>query len=68
MKKRELLVIESREGYVVAGRCSVCHRPFSTPLMVVVDASHDIVRQFDAHVCNEDVNQAAARIVRETTE
>jgi hypothetical protein len=67
MKKRELIAIRRNGDYIVAGRCSICHRPFESRLAVPQLASHEVVSEFDAHICNEDVNQAAARIVRETT-
>jgi len=35
---------------------------------MVGDASMALAKMFDAHNCYEDANQAAARIVRETTE
>jgi nitrate reductase cytochrome c-type subunit len=47
-------------------RCSVCKRVFGAKGN---DPTSDMQRQFATHNCNpsEDANQAAARIVRETT-
>jgi hypothetical protein len=48
-------------------RCSACKRVFAAK---GADAATDLRQQFEDHNCNpnEDVNEAAARIVRETTE
>jgi nitrate reductase cytochrome c-type subunit len=48
-------------------RCSACKRVFAAKSN---DTAADLRQQFEAHNCNpnEDANQAAARIVRETTE
>jgi len=67
-KKRELIAIRRHENLVVAGRCSICHRPFESRLLIPQLASREVAGEFDAHACDEDFSQAAARIVRETTE
>lgn len=67
-RERELLATRRDAGYVIAGRCSICHRPFESPIRIAAQASSQVFREFDNHACDEDVNQAAARIVRETTE
>jgi hypothetical protein len=66
-KKRELLPIRRHDNLVVAGRCSICHRPFESRFVVPELASRAVKSEFDTHVCNEDANQAAARVVREST-
>jgi hypothetical protein len=68
MKERELLVSKSNDGYIVGGRCSGCHRPFDSAIHEPMAASNEVVRQFESHACNEDANQAAARVVRASTE
>jgi hypothetical protein len=67
-KRRELLAIRRHENLIVAGRCSICHRPFESSLAIPQLASRQVASEFDAHGCDEDFSQAAARIVRETTE
>jgi len=67
-KKRELLPVRRRDNLVVAGRCSICHRPFESSLAIPQVASRQIVSDFDVHTCDEDANQAAARVVRESTD
>jgi enhancing lycopene biosynthesis protein 2 len=67
-KVRRLIPTRYANALVVEGRCSVCHRPFDSPLeKIAIDASNQVVRDFDAHICNEDVSQAAAGIVRKIT-
>jgi hypothetical protein len=53
MMERELISTMRDEGYVVAGRCSVCHHTFESPIHIALEASSDVVRQFDNHVCKE---------------
>jgi hypothetical protein len=51
------------------GVCEYCNMQFKSSRDQYDQAQWDIGTQFDAHKCNrEDVNQAAARIVRETTQ
>jgi hypothetical protein len=70
-RRRRLIVSNVEFGTTTAGRCSVCHRPFEIelgPSEALSEAKERLMVLFEAHVCNEDANQAAARIVRETTE
>jgi len=51
------------------GVCEYCNAQFESGLMPVEAAKADIQERFNVHKCErEDVNQAAARIVRETTD
>jgi hypothetical protein len=70
-RSRKFDVSKLQNGIPLGGRCSVCHRPFEVELREneALIAAHDrLVVMFNQHVCDEDANQAAARIVRETTE
>ena len=52
------------------GVCIKCGHQFkvtSGKTFTVEDATETLQKQFDAHDCNEDASQAAARIVREAT-
>jgi hypothetical protein len=72
MKKRELLLVRRKGGLI--GRCSSCKRLFMpSPELRGGDLRHEAQEQqlradFEAHKCDEDASQAAARIVREATE
>ena len=69
--RRKFIASKVLYGTTVAGRCSVCHRPFEVELgekEALSAANERLMAQFNKHVCNEDVNQAAARIMRDTTE
>ena len=55
----------------MAGRCSVCHRPFEiepndkdSPASIQLE----LRAIFDNHTCNEDFSQAAFRAVKEATD
>ena len=51
------------------GICEYCNMQFHSSLLPVEAAKDDIQERFNVHKCkHEDVNQAAARIVREATE
>jgi hypothetical protein len=68
---RRLIFSNVTCGAPVAGHCSVCHRPFEIAFddkMTLGEAHDRLAEMFNVHVCNEEVNQAAARIVRETAE
>jgi hypothetical protein len=66
MGKRNLRFVRD---HPLLGICEQCNAQFSSGLMPVEAAKADIQERFDAHKCErEDMNQAAARIVRETTE
>ncbi len=70
-RKRRLIVSKIEYGTTTAGRCSVCHRPFEVELggkEVLSEAKERLMALFEQHVCDEDFSQAAARIVRETTD
>jgi hypothetical protein len=56
-------------GFLVAGRCSICHRPFEVDAEesdLPPSVRQELVALFEDHTCNEDVNQAAAPIITET--
>jgi hypothetical protein len=66
MLRRKLRIVRD---HPLLGICEYCNEQFTSGLMPVAAAKDDIQERFDAHKCEpEDVNQAAARIVRETTE
>jgi hypothetical protein len=70
-RRRRLIFFKVEYGAPVAARCSVCHRPFEVTLgkSDALDSAHNkLADMFDEHTCLEDVNQNAARIVRETAE
>ncbi len=69
-RRRTLIPSNVEYGTPTAGRCSVCHRSFEIELgthEALSAAKERLLAMFNEHVCNEDANQAAARIVRETT-
>jgi hypothetical protein len=71
MAKRKLIAIGTTDGLVTSGRCSVCKRPFlpktgERPSPKTIHS--DLLAAFEAHNCREDASQAAARVVRESTE
>jgi hypothetical protein len=68
MEARRLIPMKYVDTFTVAGRCSACDRAFDSANGSPIDASNEVERQFDAHTCNEDVNQGAGRIVRESSE
>jgi hypothetical protein len=63
---RQLLITHLVDGISVSGRCSRCHRPFAvtTQNVTATAANAQLMADFAAHYCNEDVNRAAALIVR----
>lgn len=70
-RRRTLIPSKVEYGTIFGGGCSVCHRPFEVVVggtESLSQAHERLLRAFNEHVCDEDANQAAARIVRETTE
>jgi hypothetical protein len=67
-KARELVITKLANGVAVEGRCARCQRPFETHATDTIKANEELMALFADHVCNEDINQAAARVVREATE
>lgn len=72
-KRKRVLQIPYKveSGGVLSGRCSVCHRPFEVsakPTDAPGSAIQELNALFDDHTCDEDFSQAAARIVKETTQ
>jgi hypothetical protein len=66
MAKRNLRIVRD---HPLLGICEHCGMQFHSGLLPVEAAKDDIQERFNVHKCErEDVNQAAARIVRETTE
>ena len=68
---RELEFTEMLPGQTMTARCSICKRPFRDTPKAGERADTLALRmrlQFEAHDCDEDASQAAARIVREATE
>jgi hypothetical protein len=67
MPKRKLRIVRETPQL---GICEYCNMQFSATLTALGAAVPNSVReQFNAHKCQrEDVNQAAARTVRKTTE
>jgi hypothetical protein len=68
-RKRTLKITKPNGGITV--RCSRCMRVFFSSSKegdFAGEKALDIQVQFDKHDCYEDANQAAARIVRDTTE
>ena len=57
-RDRELVILHDPK---LRGVCKACAHQFTG-----TDA--EILQAFNAHECNEDASQAAARIVREATE
>jgi hypothetical protein len=70
-REKELLITKSVHGIGVAGRCLKCGRPFGPDLDADTEpsrANKRMVNNFNAHTCDEDASQTAARIVKEATE
>jgi hypothetical protein len=65
--RRVLIVSSITYGAVVGGRCSICHRPFEVApgktesLSAIRERLNGL---FEAHTCDEDISQAASRVVR----
>jgi hypothetical protein len=69
-RKRELEFTSMEPGQAMTARCMACRRVFRAIPRIMEKADDIVLRireQFDAHDCNEDASQAAARIVREAT-
>src|SRR5271169_2624509 len=65
MAKRKLRIVRETPQL---GVCEFCNMQFSAVTPLGAPNKTAIQEQFNAHKCNpEDVNQAAARIVREAT-
>lgn len=61
--ERQLKVTKYKDGFVIAGQCSVCHRPFEVDFTIedsLSSVEETIKTMFEEHSCNEDPNQAAA--------
>jgi hypothetical protein len=68
MAKRKVRMVR-RQVPGAVGVCEVCNMQFTSAADQYDQAEWDIGMQFSDHKCKrEDVNQAAARIVREATE
>ena len=66
MAKRKLRIVRETPQL---GVCEYCNMQFSTVTALGARIKTSIQEQFNAHKCErEDVNQAAARIVKEATE
>ena len=61
MKARQLLITHLVDGIPISERCSRCHRPFAvtTQNVAATAANAQLMADFAAHCCDEDVNQAA---------
>jgi hypothetical protein len=71
MAKRKLRIVRRTNNIPVLGVCEYCNMQFPAhqPVSGQAEAQASIQQQFNAHKCKrEDVNQAAARIVRESTD
>jgi len=71
MPKRNLRIVRRVKNIPVLGICEFCNMQFPAhhPLGGQAEAQAAIQQQFNAHKYErEDFSQAAARIVRETTE
>jgi hypothetical protein len=71
MQEKELDITQREKDIGVEGRCKKCDRQFgpyrdanTSPSV----ANKRMVNDFNAHDCEEDASQAAARIVKEATE
>ena len=63
MAKRNLRIVRETP---LLGVCEYCNAQFESGLMPVEAAKADIQERFNVHKCErEDVNQAAARIVKD---
>lgn len=61
--ERQLDGTKRKDGWMIAGQCSVCHRPFEVDY--TIEDSLSVVEEklkamFDAHICGEDGNQTDA--------
>ncbi len=68
---RELNFSKVETGKPAMARCSACKRVFVAKPQGnerTDDLLLKIRAEFDAHNCNEDASQAAARVVKEATE
>lgn len=70
MPKRKLRIVRESGDTALLGICEYCSMQFSATLIQLgEDEQTSVQEQFDAHTCKrEDLDQAAARIVRETTD
>jgi hypothetical protein len=71
MPKGKLRIVRRTNNIPVLGVCEFCNMQFPAhqPLSGPSEAQAAIQQQFNAHKCErEDVNQAAARKVSESTE
>ena len=62
LRRRTLIATKVRYGARVAGRCSVCHRPFEIDLnehSSLDNANQKLAAIFEEHTCEEDMNQPA---------
>ena len=62
--------LDMKSGVPVKGECSVCGQPFVGISKLGERIDEVLVRmrrEFNAHNCNRDINQAAGRIAREST-
>jgi hypothetical protein len=68
MPKRKLKIVREDNGTALLGVCEHCNMQFGATLISLGEDEQESVQdQFEAHDCRpEDVNQAAARVVRET--
>jgi hypothetical protein len=67
MPKRTFRLVRVR--FPLSGICESCNKSFMSRNEDLDEALKEIHAAFDAHTCErEDASQAAARIVRETTE
>jgi len=64
MPKRNLRIVKRTP--IAIGICESCNMQFESHQPIEDDAEAEMRAAFDAHKCKrEDINQAAARIVRE---
>ena len=69
--QRKLNITKYKSGFAIAGRCSACHRPFEVDFSIedsLPRVEVALKELFDAHNCDEDISQAAFRVVQEATE
>ena len=70
LRRRTLVTTKVEFGTVTAARCSVCYRPFEVKVgasEALSEAYERLLNEFEKHVCDEDISQAAFRVVREAT-
>lgn len=70
-RRRRLIPSRVEYGTPTAGGCSVCRRPFEVQIgthEALSEANERLMAAFQAHICDEDANQAAARTVRVVTD